>query len=194
MKSLVSVGLVLVVVGLVPNGLLVDEAGAQEFSRLGLSAAPDAYVASLETEIDQPFTLYVIVTGLAGQEPLPFDLYEVDWTVFTACCGDSPVLITGMDYPEETMHEGDPYDFVKSTAVDCLEDDVVMLASITFDWSEEFAGMTTFPVSAGASGPAQDCTSDYHVLMGLYVDVIGTPVQTDNEAVTWGGLKAGYGN
>jgi len=29
------------------------------------------------------------------------------------------------------------------------------------------------------------------VLMGLHVDIFGTPVQIDNEAVSWGDRKAG---
>ncbi len=169
----------------------ITPATAQEFSTLGLSAVPDAYVPVLETPVDEPFTLYLIVTGPEGTEPLPFDLYEVDWTVFTACCGATPVLVTEFVYPESTIPAGDPFETMKSTAVSCLDDQVVLLATLSFDWSEEYAGLTEFPVSAGAASPAEDCLGDYHILMGLHVQIIGI-TQTPNQALTWGGLKATY--
>jgi hypothetical protein len=192
MRSCHLVLLGIVLAEMILAGIVPVPSQAQELSRLGLSAQPDAYVSVLETEIDQPFTLYLIATGPGGISPLPFDLYEVDWRVFTACCGDSPVLITGFQYPANTVQEGDPYENMKSTAIHCLDADVVLLATFTFEWSDEFAGLTEFPLSAGTASPAEDCEGGYHVLMGLYVTIVGVPAETAGQTDSWSDLKTLY--
>lgn len=89
------------------------------------------------------------------------------------------------------LQAGEGDDFVMSTVVDCMQGDTVLLAGITIDWSDEYAGSTSFPVSAEAVSPARDCTIDRHLLLGLHVDISGTPVQTDDASASWGDLKAG---
>lgn len=172
-------------------GLLAAPILAQdEYSRLGLSAAPDSYVPVLETAIGEPFTLYVVLAGPGGTEPLPFGMDQVEWTVFTGCCGASPVEISNMIHPANMVCEGDPYLAVQATAIECLDGDVILLAEVEFDWLLE--GETTFPLAAGSAHPALDCSGGYHLLMGLTVEIFGQPTQTPNHAMTWGGIKGLY--
>jgi len=170
--------------------LVAISASAQEFPRLGLSAAPDRYESIIETEAGSPFTLYIIATGSDDLEQLPFDLKTVDWVVYSACCGDSPVLITETVYPGNTTAEGNPYFGMRTTAAaDCIDGATVLLATLTFDWIP--ATRASFPLAAGAIVPAVDCEGAEHVLAGLNVQVLvkgGSLVPNDDP--TWGRLKS----
>jgi hypothetical protein len=163
---------------------------AGQDSHLGLSAVPDAYVSVLQTPVGQPFTLYVVLVGPNGDEPLPFSLTSVDWKVFTTCCGDSPVLVDSAAYPDNCQVVGDPQEAMTTTVIDCMAGEVVMLAELEFVWALE--GATSFPVSAGALGPAMDCLGEYHILYGLAVDIVGLPDGTPAAPISWGRAKSAY--
>ena len=182
--------LAVAVIMVAANMLAANAAVAQEFPRLGLSAAPDRYESIIETEAGSPFTLYIIATGSDDREKLPFDLKSVDWVVYSACCGDSPVLITEIVLPQNTTAEGNPYFGMRTTAAaDCIAEPTVLLATLVFDWIP--ATRASFPLAAGAIVPAVDCEGDEHVLAGLNVQVLvkgGSLVP--NGDPTWGRLKS----
>ena len=156
-------------------------------SRLGLSAAADEYVDHLEPDIDSPFTLYVILTGLSETEPLTFDLQTVTWLVHTVCCGDSPVGVVSMVQAPGFVTEGDPYDVLETVTLDCHGGDTVLLATITFDWLLE--GATEFLLSAGAVTAALDCEDDAHLLQTITVAITGQD-PTPAESSSWSQIKA----
>ena len=158
--------------------------------RLGLSASADSYNAELETVIGEPFTLYAILTGPDEQTTLDFGLQWVQWAVFTACCGDSPVAVTAIDYvdgvvAEDVVEEG----IIELNAPDCLDGEVVLIAALTFEWLLE--GETSFPVSAGPISAALDCSDGVHLISGLVVDIIGVE-STPTATASWSSLKADY--
>ena len=60
---------------LLAMGTTVQAQSLDSYSRLGLSAAPDAYVPELTIQPDETFVLYVIAVG-PHYGPLPFDVAE----------------------------------------------------------------------------------------------------------------------
>lgn len=179
-SAAVVFGLALITAGAIP-------AQFEPTARLGLSAVPDRYEAEIAPDIGAPFTLYVILTGLAADEPLPFELASVGWTIHTACCGDSPVGVTSLVYADGVTATGDPYEQVETATDGCPGGAAVLLATATFEWLLE--GETEFLLSAGALTGALDCTGDAHLLQTLTVTVEGqeaTPVEQDS----WTAVKA----
>lgn len=170
--------------------VLLPAASSAQFEpngRLGLSAVANAYVDHLEPDIGDPFTLYVILTGLTNDEPLAFQLQTVTWVVHTVCCGDSPVGVVDMVHAPGFVTEGDPYEDIESATLDCPGGDTVLLATITFDWLLD--GETEFLLSAGAVTAALDCEDGAHLVQTLVVDITGqdpTPV----ESSSWSQIKA----
>jgi hypothetical protein len=155
-------------------------------ARLGLSAAPDGYVAEIAPTIGQPFTLYVILTGLEEQEVLSFPLRTVSWVIHTQCCGDSPVGVTELVYGDGVTAVGDPYEEVETTVAGCPDGAAVVLATLTFDWLLE--GESEFLLSAGSLTGALDCDGGAHLLRTLPVMVRGRDA-TPTEHRSWGALK-----
>jgi len=155
--------------------------------RLGLSAAYDQYVEHLEPDIGNPFTLYVILTGMSNEELLAFDLQTVTWLVHTVCCGDSPVGVVSMVHAPGFVTVGDPYEVIESEALDCPGGGTVLLATVTFDWLLD--GETEFLLSAGALTAALDCEDEPHLLQTITVQVTGQePAPT--ESPSWSQVKA----
>jgi hypothetical protein len=175
----------------------------QDYPRLGLSAAPDAYVDSLTVQPDQEFTLYLVATGPNGTEPLPFGISSLQWAVFAGCCG---VIfdIHEVTYNPQLDHVGHPLAGVVSTAPDCLDVDFLLLATLDFQIINAVPG--TYLMPAGATGPAWDCAAESHLFLDLTVSVrleeggVVSTVPNDSSdgsspasgPQTWGGVKANY--
>jgi hypothetical protein len=164
-------------------------AGAQwePTARLGLSAAPDHYVDTIAPQVGDPFTLHVILTGMADDQPLDFALRSVEWVIHTVCCGDSPVGVTELVHAPGFVTEGDPYVALVSLTDLCPAGPTILLATATFEWLLE--GETEFFLSAGSLTGALDCDDEGHLLQTLTVLVTGqdpSPVA----ASTWTGIKA----
>jgi hypothetical protein len=174
----------LILAWLAPN---VAQAQWDPSARLGLSAAPDRHVGYAEATIDEPFDLYVILTGMTDDEPLTFALQAVEWIVNTACCGDSPVGVVQLVHGPGVAGDGDPYEAIISLAEDCLAGSTILLATVTFDWLME--GESEFVLSAAALTGALDCEDDAHLLQTIAVLVQGqepTPAQTSS----WTGVRS----
>jgi hypothetical protein len=140
--------------------------------RLGLSAAPDRYEATIDVTVGDPFTLYVILTGVDQDTPLPFALDTVSWVINTECCGDSPVGVTGLVHAEGFTVTGDPYEELTTTAPGCPAADTLLLATATFEWLME--GAEDFALSATPLTGALDCEGEPHLLGSLFVVVDGS--------------------
>lgn len=183
---LISIGLATAFAAAVPVAALAQDPEG----RLGLSASPTAYVAELETNIGEPFTLYAILTGPDDQTPLAFDLYWVEWAVFTACCSASPVAVTAIDYVDGVVAREIGEDgVIELYALDCLDGEVITIATLTFEWLLE--GETSFPVSAGPISAALDCDDGVHMISSLLVDIIGVG-EPPSQSTTWSSVKEDY--
>ena len=135
---------------LLAMGTTVQAQSLDSYSRLGLSAAPDAYVPELTIQPDETFVLYVIAVG-PHYGPLPFDVAEANWAVYAACCGLQAEIVD-VQYADGMTHTGQPLGGVKSELPVCYEGDVIMLAAVTFRF---FRGTpSTYLMAAGASVPS----------------------------------------
>ena len=182
-KRIARTAVILLLVATSPDLALAQ---TEPSARLGLSAAPDGYVAEIAPTIGQPFTLYVILTGLEEQEALSFPLQTVSWVIHTECCGDSPVGVTELVYGDGVTAVGDPYEEVETTVAGCPDGAAVVLATLTFDWLLE--GESEFLLSAGSLTGALDCDGGAHLLRTLPVMVRGRDA-TPTEQRSWGAVK-----
>lgn len=156
-------------------------------ARLGLSASSSSYVPTIAPSVGEPFTLYVVLTGMAADMPLSFGLDSVTWLIHTECCGDTPVGVTSLTYADGIVASGDPYEAVTTTLMDCPDTGTVLLATARFEWLLE--GEQQFLLSAGAITAALACDESAHLLQTLTVSVEGqdpTPVA----ASTWSNVKS----
>jgi hypothetical protein len=159
-----------------------------QYSRLGLSAAPDQYVGTLEIDPGDSFTLYVIAVG-PQYGPLPFGVSEAQWAIWSTCCGQT-AFIRDVVYASGMDHNGEPLGGVKSTPPECLQESTIMLAAVTFTFY--LNDPATYLMGAGAAGPLLDCQGEVHLLMDLVVNVTVRGTQTPNDVTSWGTLKALY--
>lgn len=161
-----------------------------EFSMLGLSAEPDAYVAEKTVAFGEEFDLYVILTGPEGESPLPWILDSVNWAVLQNCCGGSPAyLIDSELLGPDLVHTGEPVVGVTSAAADCVQQDVVALARLTFTWVE--TPTRNFYLGAAATTAAVTCDEDFQLLSSRSVEITPTGV-TPAEESSWGAVKRLY--
>jgi hypothetical protein len=158
------------------------------YSRLGLSAAPDAFVSELTIQPGETFVLFVIAVG-PQYGPLPFDVAEANWAIYATCCGQQAEIVD-IQYADGMTHTGHPLGGVKSEMPICYEGDVISLAAITFRFFRDTP--STYIMAAGASGPLYDCAGEIHLLMDLAVDVTVAGSLTPVPKLSWGSLKAGY--
>jgi hypothetical protein len=159
-----------------------------EYPHLGLSAAPDRYVDTLDIQQGEPFTLYMIMIG-PQQGPLPFDLAQTQWTVHAACCGAS-YNVVDIAYNETMHHEGELPGDIHSTVEVCAHQDVVLLAAITFELL--FQPVGTYLLPAGATGLTLDCDGGSHLMMDLSVILNIGATGTPTDVQSWGAVKAIY--
>jgi len=157
--------------------------------RLGLSAAPDMYVGTIDVASDEPFDLYIIAKGPDGLDILPFDLVSLQWAVFTPCCGASYDVLD-VQYNPDLEHVGFPFTGVESSSEICIEDDFLYLATLTLIINVDGPGAYLLP--AGATGPAFDCADESHLFLDLTVEAHVDGGITPNSYETWGGLKGIY--
>ena len=171
--------------------LLSAAASAQSFesySRLGLSASPDAYVSQLTIQPGEHFTLHLIAVG-PQYGPLPFDVAEANWAIYATCCGQQAEIVS-VAYSEGMEHAGSPLGGVKSLIPTCHDGPVVALAAITFNFF--LTRPSTYLMAAGASGPLYDCTGEQHLLLDLAVDVTVAGSTVADDATSWGAVKSLY--
>ncbi len=161
-----------------------------DFSVLGLSASPDAYVDAIEVEYGEDFELYVIITGPGAVEPLAHDFSSVGWAVLQACCGGSPAFMYDSQLSTEGLvHEGEPILGVTTSAPECVSADVIHVATLSFNWL--YAPTEPFLLGAASMNAAQFCGEDPQFLSGCAVTVLPQGV-TPAESSSWGGVKALY--
>lgn len=165
-------------------------AAAQEYSVLGLSGSPDGYVPEVEIEYGHDFQLYVIITGPGAVEPLPWDFSAVNWAVLQSCCGGSAAYMVEAELETTNMeHEGEPILGVRTTAMDCLQSDVIRVATLTFTWIYQPTG--PFYMGAAAMSAVEICGQDTEFLSGSSVRITPLGV-TPAEDQSWGQVKALY--
>ena len=169
--------------------LAVPATAQMEYSRLGLSASPDAYVPSIEVSSDEYFTLYVLAKGPDGSNELPFDIASIPWAVFAPCCGASYEIV-GIELNPLMEHDGIPFSGVVSSSEICIDENYLVLATITFDIWVEFPGNYLLP--AGAIGPAIDCDGNSHFFFDMTVEAVVDGGLTPSNLSTWGEIKAMY--
>lgn len=158
-------------------------------SRLGLSAAPDSYVPTIEVDSEEPFDLHIIAKGPDGIDVLPFDLASLEWAVYTPCCG-AVYSVVGFEYNPDLDHVGFPFTGVQTTGEVCIEDDFLHLATLTLILHVDEPGFYLLP--AGAIGPAYDCDGGSHLFLDLTVEASVDGGITPNTTSTWGGMKGLY--
>jgi hypothetical protein len=160
------------------------------FSIIGLSAAPDSYVARKTVPFGEEFELYVILTGPAGESPLPWILDSVDWAVLQACCGGSPAYMIHAELLTDGLSQtGDPTLGVTSTGVGCVQRDVLVLARLLFTWI--YTPTRHFYLGAAAMTAALTCDQDIQFLDSRSVEIIPTGI-TPAEDASWGAVKSLY--
>jgi hypothetical protein len=121
--------------------------------------------------------------------PLPFDVSEALWAVWATCCGTQATIVD-VEYAAGMSHEGNPLGGVHTTMPTCRDDDVLMLAAITFAFPRTDPGV--YLMVAGAAGPLVDCDAEVQSLMDLNVEVTVNSTQTPTEQPSWGALKILY--
>jgi len=158
-----------------------------EYSVLGLSAAPDAYVDEIDIEYGLDFQLYVIIAGPGAVEPLTQDFVSVNWAVLQACCGGSPAfLIDSAMHTDPLVHEGDPIYGVHTSAPTCVDAEIITVATLTFTWLYEPTG--PFLLGAASMSAAEFCGGETEFLSGCSVRV--APLgYTPAEDRSWGDVK-----
>jgi hypothetical protein len=126
----------------------------------------------------------------------------MSWIKHTGCCGvDFEIL--HVDYNPALEHVGDPVTGVTTTAPECLEQDIVLLATITFAINYPTQGIALMP--AGATGPGLDCGGEGFLFFDLLLEVTmdevvisAIPDESEpgwgpvSEGATWGGIKGTY--
>jgi len=159
-------------------------------------------VDSLSAVAGEPFVAYMIALGPGADQPAPFPVTEIYWIKHTGCCGvDFEIL--DVAYNPDLEHAGDPLNGVTTTATECLEQDLVLLATITFVIHYPTQGIALMP--AGATGPALDCAGTGFLFFDLLLQVTmqdgvvsgvpeepGTGWRPQAEGATWGRIKAIY--
>ncbi len=160
-----------------------------EYSVLGLSAAPDAYVDEIDVAYGQDFQLYVIIAGPGAVEPLTRDFVSVNWAVLQACCGGSPATLIESDlHTDQLVHEGDPIYGVHTSAPTCVDAEIITVATLTFTWLyEPVTG--PFLLGAASMSAAEFCGGETEFLSGCSVRVapLGYTPAADH---TWGEVKS----
>ena len=167
-------------------------AGAQtpQFPRIGLSTSPDYHSEFISVAMDEPFDLHMLLLPPENGDPL-FDVSMVRWAVFQVCCG-GVASVEAVNYTTELEHEGHPFDGVTSVANDCITDEIVHLATITFTLHADNPGV--YLMVAGPTDWAQECGGENVVLMDMVVlvDLYDPDDQTPVEQKSWGSVKATY--
>ncbi|MCP4292748.1 MAG: hypothetical protein GY780_13045 [bacterium] len=165
----------------------VSTASAQ-FPRLGLSGAPDHYVDSMDVELGQVFTIYIVLFGIDEASALDQELSMVSWVLQQVCCG-AALVINHTEYNADWQHEGHPTLGVVSSSEVCVDEPAIVLATMTATMIADEDGEYL-----AASGPYQqpvDCDGENPVIMGLPMTFNLSGV-SPTEDTTWDSLKSFY--
>ena len=173
-------------VGLAPGAA---QAQFPEYSRIGLSLAPDHYERYLEIGMDETFEVYVVALGHNDEDPLPFDVAALRWAIYQACCG-SDLEILSTTYSDQLEHSGDPLGGVVSSSELCVTDDFLYLASVTIILRAQSAG--TYFVAAGPTDWATDCNNENVTMTDLPVEITLTEVTPNSNQSSWSTVKSIY--
>lgn len=171
--------------------LLAAVPAAAQFTapRLGVSASPTAYVDSLTVELGMPFEVYICAFGVDADEPLDRPYESFFWGVHSVCCG-ALTRIVDFQFAPGFTHEGHPLAGVRSIADDCLQRDVVLLATLTVEVTADAPGYYLW--AAGPFGPVVDCDGGSPVFYDMTVILQATGEVTAVEPSSWGQVKALY--
>ncbi len=116
------------IVLLAMGALCVGSASAQyDFPRLGLSAAPDAYIGRMNAQLGDTFTVYMGAYGRPSGLALGEAMVSLSWAVYQVCCG-AALDIVGYEFVGDFVSRGHPLAGVSSVAPECVSGDFIPLA------------------------------------------------------------------
>jgi hypothetical protein len=159
------------------------------FPRLGMSASPDMYVPTATIEAGEPLTLYVAAFGFEPGDPLDQPVSVLPWAVHQVCCG-AVLEIVDIQYNPDLTHQGDPYLGVTSSSETCIEQDSILLATLTVNFNAPEPG--DYLAAAGPFAAAVDCEGSNPLFMDMPMTITVTGDPTPTEPSRWGSLKAIY--
>lgn len=163
---------------------------AQEnFPRIGLSAAPDVYVDNLTVDFDSEFQLYALVTGFNPGDPINQPVSVMPWVIHQVCCG-AVMEIVAITFNPALEHIGHPLAGTVSSVPECLDQDLIQLATLTVRLIAPLAG--DYLWAAGPFGPIQDCDGTSPFFMSLPVTVTLEDNAAPADDQLWGAVKAMY--
>ncbi len=162
-------------------------ARAITFPRIGLSAASDHLVNSIDVSGDEEFQLYVLVLPPEDATLLPASYTRFSWAVLQACC-DGAVEIVDEQYDAICHHTGSALGGVDSTSDTCLGGDYLHLATLTFRFLTDQTGL--YYLIAGPLNYAQDCEGQNVVFTDMTVEVHYAGGSTPVAPTSWGSVKA----
>jgi hypothetical protein len=145
--------------------LLAAPAMAQiMFPRIGISAAPDRYVSTVEVYGDETFELYIVALPAEDQVVHQHDYGTFQWAVLEACCGGAAEIIAE-DYNPEFEHQGSAYGGVVTTSEECMNGQAVLLCTLTLQMDTDDPGV--YYVMAGPLALSQTCAGDDVVMTDM---------------------------
>ncbi len=168
--------------------LSVSSAKAQ-FPRLGLSTSPDHYEDSIDVELGEIFELYICVFGVDEDTPLDQEFSSIAWVLHQVCCG-AALLVDEVDFNPNFQHEGLPTLGVISSSEVCVDEPVILLATLHSTMIADEDG--PYLVAAGPYQEAVDCEGNNPIMMGMAITVNLTGATTSSESATWDTVKAVY--
>ena len=160
-----------------------------EFPRIGISADPTHYVPEITVELGKPFTLYACIFAHNDGEDLNQPLTQVEWVLHQVCCG-AVLEILNTEFKPAFTHTGTVQTIVRSTALDCVDEPGIVLATLTV--SITAAGPGDYLAAAGPAGPTYDCGGETLNLMDMVVTVTATGETSPLEVMPFGTFKARY--
>jgi len=161
-----------------------------QYPRIGISGSPDAYIDSLDVMLNETFTLYVCVFGPDAETPLDQEYSSLSWVLHQVCCG-AILSVENVVYNTDFQHEGSPGMGVVSSSEVCVDEPVLLLATMTMSlFAEEDGGYLA------ACGPYQqpvDCDGGNPILMGMGMQLnLSGAGGTPNDSLGLQEIKALY--
>ncbi len=170
--------------------LLVSVSPAEaQFPRIGFSAAADHFVDHLDVFQEEEFTLYVVVLGVDEQTPLEQSFLEISWVIYQTCCGAN-LFVRDAQYNPDFSHVGRPVVGVQSTSEVCVDEPIILLATLTLVLDAPEDG--SYQASCGPFGSTRDCDGGSPLLFTLPMVLNLTGATTPGDQPAWSLLKSYY--
>ena len=144
--------------------MLSASAARAPFPRIGISAAPDFQLDTLDVVLGQEFTLYVVVLGVDAETPLDQEYASLAWVLHQVCCG-ATLSVENIVYNPDFQHQGTPNQGVISSSEVCVDEPVLLLATMTMLMAAEEDG--DYLAACGPYQQPVDCEGGNPILMGM---------------------------